>query len=125
MLKIILSVLFVMFLWGCAEITPRTPRDVVIQPMSGSMLELGMSQDEVRSVYGNPTSVQIVSLRGWMSDREEWFYEGRYKELPLGTGFLRDDLYLYFDENSLTNISRESLAEREKEVTEDVEEQIK
>lgn len=100
---------------GCAGIEVPTPTQILKSPMGGGSLRLGMGEDKVRDVYGDPDTKTMVTSPEWKEPREEWFYSGRYSVLPVNAGYLSKDLYLYFDGDSLTNISKTSLGDNSAE----------
>ncbi|MFH1665743.1 MAG: hypothetical protein ABIA77_06335 [Candidatus Omnitrophota bacterium] len=68
-----------------------------------------MTKNEALTVYGPPDMKRTVSSSEWNRDREEWVFRGRYTVLPVNAGHLSSDLYLYFDGENLTNISKQPL----------------
>jgi len=113
------------FLAGCAGIKTPEPGQILKEPLGQGSLRTGMTISQVISVYGEPDSKRTVSSNEWSRMREEWFYSGRYSALPVGAGYLKEDLYLYFDGDNLTNISRKPLGKRRLEDAENAEETIK
>ncbi len=98
-----------LFISGCAGVeVPRT-EDFLRQPLGKGGLTLGMSQAQVLEKYGPPDIKSQAVSPGWRSSREEWVYGARYSGLPVGVGYLAEDLYLYFDGDNLTNISNRPL----------------
>lgn len=95
---------------GCGGFeAPRTD-ELFKQPTGSGGLELGMSKARVADMYGEPDAKRNVTSSEWKEPREEWFYRGRYSSLPVNAGYLADDMYLYFDGNNLTNISKKPLS---------------
>ena len=94
---------------GCADMDVPTPMQIVKNPIGLSALKSGMSKNEVMSIYGEPNMKSQVCCADWNGTREEWFYRGRYTGLPVGAEYLSEDVYLYFDGDNLTNISKEPL----------------
>ncbi|MFA6636121.1 MAG: hypothetical protein WCV56_03260 [Candidatus Omnitrophota bacterium] len=91
---------------GCAGVqAPRTD-EILRQPLGSGGLSTGMTRIQVIGKYGEPDMKNTVSSPEWNSPREEWFYRARYSMLPVNAGYLSDDLYLYFDGDNLTNISK-------------------
>ncbi|MDP8257987.1 MAG: hypothetical protein P9L90_00990 [Candidatus Aadella gelida] len=90
---------------GCAEVdVPRTS-DLFEDPLGKGSVKIGMTQDQVISIYGVADTKRTVVSGEWNGKREEWFYEARYSALPVNAGYLAKDIYLYFDGKNLTNIS--------------------
>lgn len=108
---------------GCAEVdVPRTS-DLFEDPLGKGTVKIGMTQDQVISIYGEADMKRTVVSNEWNGKREEWFYKARYSSLPVNAGYLAKDIYLYFDGKNLTNISgspmgKDALAGMGKEATE-------
>lgn len=110
-MKFLLSslVMFACFLSaGCAEMDVPNTKQILRDPFGEGSLKAGMSKNRVRDVYGEPDIIDTVTAEGWNEPREQWFYRAK-TNLPVGAGYLSDDLYLYFDGDNLTNISRNPL----------------
>ena len=71
--------------------------------------QFGMTKEEVISKWGEADIVNKLSTRDASgSQEEEWVYKAkRYTPLPLDSGYLHKNKYLYFDGNNLTLISDE------------------
>ena len=106
-----LAVLFVLacLLTGCADFDAPRPMQIIKTPIGPDAAKIGMSKSEVLSLYGDPDAKRAVIADKWSGEREEWFYKARIAGLPVNADYLADDLYLYFDGNSLTTISRRPL----------------
>lgn len=104
---------FSVFFAGCAEIEIPTPRQIIKSPIGTHNIKVGMTRNEVISLYGTPNIKTQVSSDDWGGSREEWFYRARYSALPIGAEYLAEDVYLYFDGDNLTNISHTPLGESE------------
>ena len=100
-----------MFFVGCAEIKAPKPGEFFKDPLGEGALKIGMTKSQVLVIYGEPNIKGTVSSSEWSQAREEWLYRATYSSLPTGIGYLAEDLYLYFDGENLTNISRKSLGE--------------
>ncbi len=95
---------------GCAEIDPfQTPGEVIRQPLGQESIRVGMSKEEVISKWGEPDLVNELSAKDACGSREEeWVYKAkRITPVPLDSGYLHKNKYLYFDGNNLTLISNE------------------
>jgi hypothetical protein len=92
---------------GCADVEFPNTSEFIKDPLS-SPVKIGMTQDQVVDIYGEPSIKSTVVSDKWGKPREEWIYRAS-SGLPVGTAYLSRDLYLYFDGENLTNISRESL----------------
>ena len=119
------SVVLCVFLVGCADVEVPKTENILREPLGEGSLKIGMTKAQVDSVYGAPDTKDMVDSGEWSQPREEWFYRATYSALPVGAGYLSEDLYLYFDGENLTNISRKPLGTRKQEDTEDVKESIK
>jgi hypothetical protein len=99
---------FVLFSAGCADFTAPTPEYIIKRPLGTSSVKLGMTKGKVKELWGEPDQVNLVEGdERWGGKREEWVYVGRYSTLPVDAGYLSKTKRLYFDGNSLTNISEE------------------
>lgn len=107
---LIVIVLFSSALTGCSDM-PVPKADNILT--SSTSIKIGMSKDQVTSVYGEPDSKRMVVAKEWGGYREEWFYKARYSGLPVGTDYLVNDVFLYFDGENLTNISQKPLGKSE------------
>ena len=100
---------------GCADIQAPRPGEMLRQPMGSGGLHSGMTKAQVVERYGEPDIKSMAFSDEWKEPREEWVYRGRYSALPVGVGYLTNDLYLYFDGDNLTNISQKPLGLEESE----------
>ncbi len=95
---------------GCAgieEITPA-PQEILKRPLGTDSVKVGMTKDEVRSLWGEPDQINYVKNENrWAGEREEWVYKGKYETLPVDAGYLFKTKKLYFDGENLTNIVEE------------------
>jgi len=98
---------------GCADMDIPTPKTLLKEPIGPNAAKIGMSKDRVQSLYGDPVFKSMVSSTEWDSPREEWFYKAQISGLPVNSDYLSKDLYLYFDDDSLTNISYQPLGKAE------------
>ena len=106
---------------GCADIEVPRVENILKNPLGDVSLKLGMTKGQVLDTYGEPTSKDIVVSLEWKGERDQWYYSAQYGVLPVGAGYLSEDLYLYFDGESLTNISRTKLGQSpEKSKEEDI-----
>jgi len=122
------SVIFVVscfLLSGCADIEAPKTEQLLKNPLGPGSVKIGMTKSKVISVYGDPDMKNTVWSDEWGGMREEWVYTGIYTALPVNAGYLAKDLYLYFDGENLTNISKEPLGTKEQGKSENVEESIK
>jgi hypothetical protein len=103
----------VFFVAGCAEVKMPTTSQILKDPLGEGSIKVGMTKDQVVSVYGEADMKRMVVSEEWNGTREEWLYKARYSSLPVNAGYLSDDLYLYFDGPSLTNISKTPMGHEE------------
>lgn len=90
---------------GCAGIEPPNPEDVVKHPFGTEALKVGMTKQEVESLWGKPDEVSLVEDKEkWKGPREVWTYRAQYGAVPVDAGYLSKTKKLYFDGNNLTNI---------------------
>lgn len=108
-LRICLMMMFMSMLFGCADMYTPTPTQVVRNPIGLHAVKIGMTKAQVLSIYADPDMKRIVNSKDWTTEREEWFYKARMSGMPVGADYLSEDMYLYFDGDNLTNISREPL----------------
>ena len=89
-------------LGGCAEITPPTPQEVLESPFGKGPLRLGMTKDEVRSIWGDPDTIEKKSEDQWGAVRELWTYEAKLQGIvPINVGYASKSKYLEFEGNNL------------------------
>ena len=86
---------------GCAEIRPPSLSEIIRQPLGESPLRIGMSGEEVKSLWGDPDIIKVLGsdIQGMV--REEWIYRGRYPNLPVNVDYLSETQYLFFDGDHL------------------------
>ena len=95
---------------GCAEINPfETPSEVIRHPLGTELIKTGMSKEEVISKWGKPDLVnELGTIDASGTQQEEWIYKAkRLTPVPIDSGYLYKNKYLYFDGNNLTLISDE------------------
>ncbi|MGB2600752.1 MAG: hypothetical protein WBD00_06860 [Candidatus Omnitrophota bacterium] len=107
--RFLLIVIVCFMLAGCAGMNTPNTDEFMRQPLGNGGLELGMSKDRVVDMYGKPNAKRTVISSEWQEPREEWFYKATLSMLPMNAGYLADDMYLYFDGDNLTNISKKPL----------------
>ncbi len=109
--KILFSAVLLLtcFSAGCADIKVPTTKKILEEPLGEPTAKIGMTKNQILAIYDEPDIVSVVTSKEWSGSREEWLYRGRYPSLPVGAGYLREDLYLYFDGENLTHISKKPL----------------
>lgn len=106
---IVVAMLSAFVLTGCSEIDIPKADSLIQNPLGEGSLKLGMSKVAVIKSYGDPAVKRTVTSPTWNNTREEWMYKAMYSGLPVNAGHLSEDLYLYFDGDNLTNISRKPI----------------
>lgn len=90
---------------SCAGIELPTPDDVVSKPLGTETIKIGMSKQQVESLWGKPDEIKTIEDKGkWAGGREVWIYRADYGALPVDAGYLSKTQKLYFDGNNLTSI---------------------
>ena len=99
--------LLLVFLIGCADITPPTPGYILQRPIGTDSVKVGMTKDKVKELWGDPDQINYVEdKKMWGGEREEWVYMAR-SALPVDAGYLSRTKRLYFDGENLTNITED------------------
>ncbi len=109
-LMLLLLALGILTISGCAEINPfEAPGEIMRHPLGRESIRVGMSKEEVISKWGEPNIVNsLPTIDASGSRGEEWVYKAkRYTPVPIDSGYLHKNQYLYFDGNNLTLISDE------------------
>ncbi len=101
------------------------PAQIMKNPIGPNVVKIGMTKARVLSLYGEPDIKSSVRSAKWAGEREEWFYSAELKALPVSADYLADDLYLYFDGDNLTNISKVALGKTSEDIRDAGEETIK
>lgn len=100
---LIITVLFA--LCGCSVIEPANPDAVIKHPLGTESVKIGMSKNEVESLWGKPDEIKTVEDKEkWKGSREVWIYRAQYGAVPVDAGYLSKTKKLYFDGDNLTNI---------------------
>ena len=110
--RLFFVVILCLFFAGCADIKVPGMKNFLKDPLGEAALKTGMLANQVVSIYGEPNMRRTVVSNEWNEPRVEWFYKADYSILPVGAGYLTEDLYLYFDGENLTNISRSPLGKK-------------
>ena len=92
-------------LFGCSAIIIPKPEEVVKHPLGTESIKVGMTKDQVESLWGKPSQVKMVEdKQKWQGSREVWIYRAQYGSIPVDAGYLSTTKKLYFDGNNLTDI---------------------
>ena len=93
------------FFYGCSAIIIPNPADVVKHPLGTESIKVGMTKEQVESIWGKPSQIKMVEDKAkWQGAREVWIYSAQYGAIPLDAGYLSSTKKLYFDGNNLTDI---------------------
>jgi len=119
--NLISLIILVISISGCSVLEVPKPDDIIKSPLGSSSVKIGMTQNEVISLYGDPNIKSMVKSPEWgEKEREEWFYKARLDVIPLGgANYLTEDVYLYFDGDNLTNISKTPMGQAKEESKEE------
>lgn len=95
---------------GCAEINPfEAPSEVIKHPLGTESIKAGSTKEEVIRDWGKPDIINKLGAQDQTGTlREEWVYKARqHTGIPIDSGYLSKNKYLYFDGNHLTLIADE------------------
>ena len=93
------------FFYGCSAIIIPNPEDVVKHPLGTESIKIGMTKEQVESIWGKPSQIKMVENKEkWQGSREVWIYRAQYSSIPVDAGYLSSTKKLYFDGNNLTDI---------------------
>ena len=102
----VIVLLIIAGLCGCSAITVPNPEEVVKHPLGTEAIRIGMTKEEVESLWGKPDEVRTVEDKErWAGPREMWVYRAQYGAIPIDAGYLSKTKKLYFDGENLTEIS--------------------
>lgn len=102
----VISVLSVSAVSGCGTLEIPSPDDIIKKPLGTESVKIGMTKNQVESIWGKPDNVSTVENKEkWSSPREVWTYTARYGSIPVDAGYLSKTQKLYFDGNNLTEIT--------------------
>lgn len=102
--KAFLFLILVVVLYGCAEMVPPHPVDILTHPLGKGFLKPGMSKKEILSKWGEPDEVVKGETDRFGMNTEKWVYRARIEDVPIGVGYLTKTYYLYFEEDTLVRI---------------------
>ncbi len=98
-----LLAIVLVFLFGCAEIQPPTPMEIIKHPLGEKPdIKIGMSKEQVKKYWGEPDKVEQLGTDQWGVTKEKWTYVGRYPGIPVDYKYLSSTQILYFDGDNLT-----------------------
>lgn len=92
-------------LHGCAALDVPNPEEVLKTPLGTESIKIGMTKQQVESLWGKPDEIRTVEDKArWQGPREVWVYQSRIGVMSVNAGYLSQTKRLYFDEDNLTNI---------------------
>ncbi|MFH1791816.1 MAG: hypothetical protein ABH885_07545 [Candidatus Omnitrophota bacterium] len=103
-MKLIAVMLLFVFAAGCSAIVLPNPETVINKPLGTESVKIGMTKDQVRSIWGDPDNVDTEGSDKDGDLREVWTYRARYASVPVDAGYLSKTKRLYFDGINLTKI---------------------
>ena len=103
---IILAIFMAPLICGCSTLAIPTPDEILKKPLGTESIKVGMTKQQVESIWGKPNQIKTVdNKQKWSSPREVWTYTARYGSIPVDAGYLSRTQKLYFDGENLTEIS--------------------
>lgn len=103
--KMWLLAVVLVFLFGCAEIKPPMPMEIIKYPLGDKPeIKIGMSKEQVKKNWGEPDKVEELSTDQWGITKEKWTYLGQYPGIPVDYKYLSSTKILYFDGDNLTKV---------------------
>jgi len=92
-------------LCGCSAISIPDADDVLQHPLGTESIKIGMTKQQVESIWGKPSSIKTMENKEkWQNKREVWTYSAQYGSIPVDAGYLSKTKKLYFDGENLTEI---------------------
>lgn len=102
---LVIGLVLAVLMSGCSAIMIPNPQDVVKHPLGTETIKVGMTKEQVESLWGRPSQVKMVEDKAkWQGGREVWIYRAQYSSIPVDAGYLSNTKKLYFDGNNLTEI---------------------
>jgi len=103
--RLVLACILIGSFYGCAGMEIPTPGKVISTSLTAGNLTVGMTKQQVESIWGSPDETKSVEDPAkWKGRREVWIYRGRDGAIPVGTGYFSKGKKLYFDGDNLTTI---------------------
>lgn len=91
---------------GCSTLAIPGPDEIIKKPLGTESVKIGMTKNQVESIWGKPDQVTTVeNKQKWSSPREVWTYNAQYGAIPVDAGYLSRTQKLYFDGENLTEIT--------------------
>jgi len=105
-IPVFLALALIPFMCGCSTLTIPNPDEIIQKPLGTESIRVGMTKDEVASIWGKPDNITTVeNKQKWSTPREVWTYHARYGAIPIDAGYLSKTQKLYFDGDNLTEIT--------------------
>jgi hypothetical protein len=106
-IALVILALSVIVLSGCSMISAANPVEVIKHPLGTESIKIGMTKQQVESLWGKPDDIKFVeNKQKWQGQREMWIYRAEYgSAIPVDAGYLSKTKKLYFDGQNLTDIS--------------------
>ena len=116
MIRLLIACLVLsLFMLGCAEIQPPSPKQI-LTPWSGvAPVQLGESKESIIDNWGEPDEIIQLGADETGLIREEWIYHGRYPDIPIDKKYLSKTKQLIFTGDSLTGYTSEGEDDTAKE----------
>lgn len=90
---------------GCSIVSLPNPTEIVKHPLGTESIRVGMTKQQVESLWGKPDEMRMVENKEkWPGTREMWVYRAEYGSIPINAGYLSETKRLYFDGENLTEI---------------------
>ena len=105
-MSLLVVILMSCFISGCfidEDMIP-TPAKVARSPLGTQRVKIGMTKDQIRHWWGDPTTITYEAESDIGGNREVWIYDARYSMFPIDTGYLSKTKKLYFDGDNLTKM---------------------
>lgn len=97
--------LCMMFMYGCSVIEEvPTPDKILKTPLGTDSVKVGMTKEQVKSIWGDPDFINFEEDKEAKRSREVWTYRPKV-DVPVNADYLYKTRKLYFDGTSLTKIS--------------------
>lgn len=100
-LYLVLSIMLIYSLSGCAEIEPPNPEAIISPWSSMPNIRLGDTKEDVLSRWGEPDEKRQVGVDELGVAKEQWLYYGRYPMVPVDYQYVSKTKHLYFEGNIL------------------------
>ena len=111
----IVAILGIFILSGCAEIKTPSPEYALTHPLSTkSMVVAGTSKDEVLEKWGEPNNIMDMGFDDMGIKKEAWSYDSWFPKIPLDHRHFSRSKKIYFTGDYVTGY--EDIESKNKEV---------